>query len=312
MVCNSYYIFPHFYLFASLFIAIGTIIYLCLNYFSKQLPKLVNALAIQPGARSANVFYYAWVKNTPMYIISPMAIVLIFGVGGCRMFGALKINPTLYWILCLFVVVVYISIVGYIQYIFLFLYVLKLANSKDTYTNIQHDLEEYIPAELEWLQDLTKLCHIYRSAFFTLGSLYILAFGLFCFLPEMEADINNPWFFILWGIISIAIVVMFPFTSVIEQKKIKSIVLKLKKTYVQDLKKEINLKSLNETSLEISQRRFFETMYTAQVMNSKDYPIYSFGNSFYNISLSIFNMAASIITIIQGLSTFLVDFPHMS
>ena len=312
IVFNSHYTFPHFYLFTSLFLAIGTIGFLCLNYFSKQVPKLINVLAIQPGARSANVFYYNWGKKTSMYIISPAAIVLIFGIGGCRMFGALKINPTLYWILCLFAIVVYISIVGYLQYVFLFLYVIKLANSKDIYTNIQHDLDEYIPAELEWLQNLTKLCHIYRSAFFTLGSIYILAFGLFCFLPEMVAEINNPWFFILWGIISIAIVVVFPITTLIEQKKIKSIVLKLKKTYVQDLVNEINLKSMNETSLETSQRRFFETMYTAQIMNSKDYPIHSFGNSIYNISLSLFNTAASIITVIQGLSTFLVDFPHMS
>lgn len=309
---NSHYTFPHFYLFTSLFMAIGTIVFLCLYYFSKQIPKLVNVLAIQPGARSANVFYYKWVKKTSLYIVVPVAIVLIFGIGGCKMFGALKITPTLYWILCLFSIVVYISIVGYLQYVFLFLYVIKLANSKDIYTNIQHDLAEYIPAELEWLQDLTKLCHIYRSAFFTLGSIYILAFGLFCFLPKMATNINTPWFFILWGIISIAIVIVFPITTLIEQKKTKSIILRLKKTYVKDLVNELNLKSMNETSLETSQRRFFETMYTAQIMNSKDYPIQSLGNSIYNISLAILNIATSLITVIQGLSTFLVDFPHMS
>lgn len=309
---NSHYAFPHFYLFTSLFMAIGTIVFLCLYYFSKQIPKLVNVLAIQPGARSANIFYYKRVKKTSLYIIVPVAIVLIFGIGGCKMFGALKITPTLYWILCLFSIVVYISIVGYLQYVFLFLYVIKLANSKDIYTNIQHDLTEYIPAELEWLQDLTKLCHIYRSAFFTLGSIYILAFGLFCFLPKMVTNINNPWFFILWGIISIAIVIVFPITTLIEQKKTKSIILRLKKTYVQDLVNELDLKSMNETSLETSQRRFFETMYTAQIMNSKDYPTQALGNSVYNISLAIINIAASLITVIQGLSTFLVDFPHMS
>ena len=310
---NSHYTFPHFCLFTSLFMAIGTIVFLCLYYFSKQLPKLVNVLAIQPGARSANVFYYKWVKKTSLYIVVPVAIVLIFGIGGCKMFGALKITPTLYWILCLFSIVVYISIVGYLQYVFLFLYVIKLANSKDIYTNIQHDLAEYIPAELEWLQDLTKLCHIYRSVFFTLGSIYIVAFGLFCFLPKMATNINTPWFFILWGIISIAIVIVFPITTLIEQKKTKSIILRLKKTYVRDLVNELNSKSsMNETSLETSQRRFFETMYTAQIMNSKDYPIQSLGNAIYTISLTILNMATSLITVIQGLSTFLVDFPHMS
>ena len=311
IVFNFCYAFPHFYLFTFLFLVIGTIVFLCMNYFSKQMLKLVSTLAIQTGARSANVFYYSYSQKTPMYIICPITVVLIFGIGGCRMFGALKSNPTLYWMLCLFAIVVYISIIGYLQYVFLFLYIIKLANSKETYTNIQHNLDEYIPAELEWLQDLTKLCHIYRSAFFTLGSIYILAFGFFCYLPEMVTDINNPWFFILWGIISIAIVVVFPITAIIEKNRIKSIVIKLKKTYVQDLVNEINLKSMNETSLETIQRRFFETVYTSQIMTSKDYPIHSFGNSIYNISLSLFNVVASIITIIQGLSTFLIDFPHI-
>lgn len=144
------------------------------------------------------------------------------------MFGALELNPALCWILCLFSIVVYISIVGYLQYMSLFLYVIKLADSKNTYPNKQLEVAEDITVELEWLQNLTKLCRIYRCAFFLLGSLYILAFGLFCFLPKMATNTNTAWFFILWSIISIAIVIAFSITALIEQKKIKVIALRIK------------------------------------------------------------------------------------
>ena len=265
--------------------------------------QIVTTLAPQPAAWGVNGLYYAFLKKNILYIIIPISVALIFGVGGCSMLGVHNKQPILVWILSLFFVVVYISIVGYVQYIFLFVYILKLAQSKNSYTNLTRNLEEYIPAELVWVQDLTKLYHIYRGAFFTLGSLYIVAFALFCFLPKMQTNVNNHSFFILWNIIFIAIVVVFPITTFIERLKIKEIVHTLKKTYVKNLQSEMKLKNKNETSLERSQRRFFETLYISQIMNSKDYPIKSFINSAYSIALAILNIATSVITIIQGITT---------
>lgn len=300
---NSKDRFTHFYLFSIIFYTIALISFFCIRHYSKSMQQIVNALAPQPAARGANGFYYAFLKRNSLYVIVPISVALIFGVGGCSMLTVHNKQPILVWILSLFFVVVYISIVGYVQYIFLFVYIVKLAQSKNAYTNITRNLEEYIPAELAWIQDLTKLYHLYRGAFFTLGSLYIVAFALFCFLPQMRTNISNHWFFILWNIIFLAIVVVFPITTFIEQLKIKEIVHTLKKTYVKTLQSDIKLKNKNETSVERSQRRFFETLYISQIMNSKDYPIKSLFNSVYSIALALLNIATSIITIIQGITT---------
>lgn len=60
IVFNSHYTFPHFYLFTSLFMAIGAIVSLCLHYFSKQAPKLVNIPTIvQPSVEDSGVSHCA-------------------------------------------------------------------------------------------------------------------------------------------------------------------------------------------------------------------------------------------------------------
>lgn len=187
-------------------------------------------------------------------------------------------------------------------------YIMKLANSQVPYTNIHHSSNECIPAELEWLQTLTKLYHTYRSAFFTLGSLYILAFYCFCFSPEIKADINSAEFYVLWTFIFVAIVLIFPFTSVLQHYWIKKIVEKLKKQYVNDLALETEIENKQDFATNAMQVKLFEIMYVSQIMNSKDYPVRSIFNTGYNLCVSLFNFVATIITVLQGTAIFPIDF----
>ena len=73
------------------------------------------------------------------------------------MFGAIRLTPTLIWMVVLFVVVVYISIIGYLQYIVLAIYIYNLAHGSGDYRNLPKSAVECIPAQLEWIQALTRL-----------------------------------------------------------------------------------------------------------------------------------------------------------
>ncbi len=117
---QQYYPFPNFGTFTGLFLLIGLITALSLYYYSKKIPKITNFMIEQPFARGANGIFYAFIQKNVLYVILPLIIILIFGLGGCRMFTAKKMDISLVWVLGFFFVVVYISIVGYLQYAGLF------------------------------------------------------------------------------------------------------------------------------------------------------------------------------------------------
>lgn len=294
--------FPHFFEFVFVFAFIGIISFFCVIHFSKEITHIVTAVANQPGAKKANHIYYTYCKDSPLYVIAPMAIILIFGIGGCSMFGAISINPTLIWILILFFLVVYISIIGYLQYIVLIIYIWKLASGSGRYKRLPKSMVECIPAQLEWIQRLTKLSHTYRSSFFTLGSAYIIAFGAFCWLPKMQANTSTPAFFLLWGIIFVVIVLLFPIASVLEYRWIKQIVEHLKASYIEDLvwESKINRKATS-TVFSPAAERSVQTLCAMQIMNSMDYPIKSILATWYATLLSVLNFGAATVTIIQAI-----------
>lgn len=308
VILQLFFSFPNFYIFISIFLLIGAIVIYSLYYYSIKMKKICNYINEQPFASGANGMYYAFFQKNILYIIFPLIVLFIFEIGGCTMSSASNYNLCMIWVLGLFSFVVYISIVGYLQYFSLFAYIMKLAYSNKPYKNIQHSPNECIPAELEWLQILTKLFHFYRSAFFSLGSLYITAFYLFCFSPEMKTNIKSSFFLILWIIIFIAIVLVFPCTTILQHYWIKEIVRKIKKQYIEDLKFEIKIENQRNSSMFVMQKKLFEIIYVTQIFNSKDYPVSSIFNTGYNFCISIFNFVATIVTILQGLAILPIDF----
>lgn len=309
---NLYWNFPHFIEFVICFIFIGLLSLWAITYYSKKMGRITSALINQPAAKKTNLLYFRYHTKSIVFVLVPLGTVIVFGTGGCSMFKAISITPTFIWILILFFFVVYTSIIGYLQYIFLAVYICNLAHSRKDYRNLPKTAVGCIPAQLEWLQDLTKLSHTYRNCFFTLGGEYILAFGAFCWLPEMQADKTTVAFYLLWVIIFVVIVLLFPVVSVLEYKWIKKIVECLKSTYIKDLslEKELNAKDeLNHTP--DSFHRLVQMLCATQIINSKDYPLKSAWATFYAAFLALLNLTATLLTLTQGLSSILNGFPQI-
>lgn len=302
--------FPYFVVFVPCFCLIGIAAISFINYFSEKMQIVTSSIANQKAAESANAIYYAHGKKSIFFILVPLTVVGIFGYGGCSIFGALQITPTLIWMLSLFATVVYISIIGYLKYVVLALYIRKLAISEFTYKSLPKSSIECIPIQLKWLQELTKLYHTYRSAFFTVGGAYIFAYGIFCWLPETEANVSRPWFFVLWSIISVAVILIFPIISLLEYKWIKKIVEQLKYSYIEDLFNEERRLRKNFKSDTVNPK-VMTTIYAIQIMGSQDYPIKSLLSTSYSICITAFNVFTSIVTIVSGLSMLPDDFRHI-
>lgn len=305
LILNNRWRFPCFIEFSISFGFIGILAFNSIVHFSKEIRKTTSVLANQPAAQKANLVYFRYCKNSKIYIFAPIAIVLIFGISGCSMFGALTLSPSFFWVMVLFVLVVYISIIGYLQYVVLAIYIYNLASSSKHYNNLPKTSVGCSPAQVSWLVDLTRLSHTYRSRFFTLGSSFIFAFAAFCWLPKMHVDTSSIAFYLLWGIILIVVVMFFPIVSLLEHKWIKEIVSKLKNDYIKDLTIENKLAQKAREYSEIYSNQlavFAQIMCTNQIINSRDYPIKSLGATFYATCLSILNLIATLVTIIQGIT----------
>lgn len=304
---HQYFVFPYLICYVCIFCCIGLTALISIRFYIYYMQKVVSSIAIQKVAQPANSFYYKYVYKNPAYMLFSFATISIFGCGGSIMFEAASFDPLYMWVMILFIIVVYVSIIGYVQYIFLAVYIYKLASSKHDFSGMQHSLKECIPADIEWLQSITKLSHIYRTAFFTIGSLYIIAFAAFCCIPDFKVNCNSLIFNILWGIIFIAIVLAFPIISVLEYLWIKKIVGKIKNTYIHDIQKETNRKSTISTNKDVLkiQLLFLENIYALRIKESRDYPIVSAWNILYSICLSILNFIVVILTIFESIPTVL-------
>ena len=302
---QQYYVFPYFFCFVLIFACIGFIVWKSIHFYAMHMTKITSSLATQNIARPANSFYYKYVYKNIAYILFPLIIVFTFGCGGCFMFGALSFDPLFIWVMTLFSLVVYISIVGYVQYVLLAIYIYKLATNKYEFSALQHSLNECILADIEWIQNITKLSHVYRTVFFTIGSLYIIAFSAFCYIPDFKANCDLQIYKILWYIIFIAIVLTFPVISILEYLWIKKIVEKIKEKYLFDIQNETkqNVANLNKDKISRIQIFLLENIYALRIMESRDYPIVSIWNVGYSFCLAIFNFIATILTIVHELPT---------
>lgn len=303
IVLNLEKSFPLFYLFASLFLLVGIVCLFAERHYCNEIKKIHAVLLLQKCSVKANCFLTNTGTQSIAFAFIPILTVLVFGIGGCLIFGAIELTYTLIWVLLLFSIVVFVSIVGYVQYIFLAVYICKLSYPKGRYTKLEKKAANYIPANIHWIQRLTKLVHCYQTVFFSIGCIYILAFAFFCYFPSMETQRGSCWFYILWAIIFFAIVVIFPLISLLEHKWIKKIVQKLKESYIYDLERESELlKKVNITPL----MPMLVSVSARQIWNSKDYPLHAPWKKGYTISISIINFVATITTIFTDTFSFII------
>ena len=313
IILNRIWPFPCFMLFSLLFAIIGVLSLIATVFFSVQVKKLQVELITQKGLDAVKTRYLHHFNSSPIYILAPLFIIALFGVGCCSIFGNLKWSPTMIWMIILFIIAVYFSIIGYVQYISIAYLTVKTGRRSLNYIFTSKELFNVVPANQNWLLRLTKVSHVMGNAFFTLGTLFILGYAWFCWHPEMNTLRWHPICFILWLVVFIAIVLAFPVISIIEHIMIKRIVANLKRSYIKDLKLETYIIENNDT-IDLDNKNIFNylsSIYASQIILSKDYPVQSTLTSVYAFLLSIFNFMASLISIGQGLSAFTIALWHI-
>ena len=298
IVLNIIWKFNYFYLYFFLFslILVGAIF---AEYkYTKSTDKIRALTNHIEGAQKANSFYSKY-NHSIIHALIPILTVLLFGIGGTVLYSTITFTPTVIWCLCFFVLVVHVSIIGYVQYIMLLIYIGKLANNDIPYKNLIKESVHVLPSEISWLKELARVSHFYRNIFFSLGSLYIIAFSGFCFLPNFNVAIEHVFFYILWGVIFIAIALIFPIVSIFEFYLIKKILRKVKSSYVNDLVKENNLFSDAMPEWIKPSLSMIENVFAETINKSESYPIPKRLSLSYAFIISIINLGASIATLLQ-------------
>ena len=298
---------PFFPAITVLFYLLGIIILYFIYYFHSKLSKITVMLS---GSNFKEISkYYSLCENPKGYYWIPsISIIIIFGVGGCNLYGSIHLSFTLIWVLVLFCVVVYISIVGYMHYIFLLYFIYSLSKHKTIIKTPEKRLTNYSPSNLELVKEIAKVYGTYRLAFFLTGTLYCIGYAAFCWIPDFQVDKTNPFFIILWIIIYVVIIIFFPLSAYFEYICIKKIVQNLKDKYISDLLIESDNafgKYPNHKYILIA-KTYYETMYAKLIMNSSDYPLYSHFNLLLSILATIFNMIITLASNLNGIKSIVV------
>ncbi len=195
------------------FIAISSI--LAIRFFSNQINLILIEISGESKFRTAKYAYSKFQNNKIVFII-PFFVIIIYGGIGILLMESFKLNYSMIFALAVFIPTVYLSILVYMQYIVLaiFLYKASICNEK----HLSH-VEQRL-ADRKILGLLSELVNIYRNSFFAIGTAYIIAFGLFTLSNAFGIDISVHNFYLVigWGIITIAIVIVFPVISILEKK----------------------------------------------------------------------------------------------
>lgn len=290
------------------FIGIFSLIWMisvwCIRLYFCEMEEVCFVLRTQKAGKDAVQFYENYCLRTPFWIfLLLLACPVIYSICGCQMYGEDKTIGSFVWGMVLFCAVIYVSMVGYLLYFSIIIFLGKLKSGGSEYAGMAE--EEFIPVRVNWLQRITSLYHIYRTAFFILGSLYVIAYSLFCILPGYKTDRSNISFHVLWAVIIIGIVVAFPISWWITVQKIKGVVVNLKECYINEiLRKQKKRQSDNPSDERLECEKYVGMQIMDMVWRSNDYPVSSMFDKFFSGGSIILNMALaanfSNIDLLQG------------
>lgn len=291
---NFYVPFPKFHLFQCLFITIFIIAFISIRHFEKQMNELHRMMAGDRSLHRINDKINRLQRSALNIVIPPIAGVF-FG-----MLAILLVNVNIQSLSAIYLIIVYtvcvlISFLGYLQYVYLAIYIVRLANNKriDIY-------DKDYPSNTGWINTLTRLYCRYRNIFFILGMLY--TFGVIYFVlcdafKVIEKLTMYPtlWFALLlfWGGVLCAIVILFPIVSILEYICIKKIIGNLKTQTV------INLNNCTANIPNNIQIKLQKSYLIIAVMNTPDYPFKDTIGVIFSSIMTAINLAASIAAIVQ-------------
>lgn len=294
---NYKYPFPHFLFFYTIFTLIGVSASYFIYFFNQKINHIISLTVKEPPCERARIIIQKN-QNRGLNKIIPIAIVMIFGIGGCIIFSNLEITPTFLCCILIFIPIVYMSISGYLKYIYLCVFIYMIAVSPKQYKNLPTIKSSQIPPNINWHRDLKNLFFVYQGAFFLLGLMYIVAFSKFCFSSEYGVYHNSVIFYFLWGIIFLFVVVAFPVIVLLEIQWMKKIDHNIAEYYFVEFKKE---KFFFEQEYKPSE--FFADMIRRtiikEILNIKENKVQTMIFKGYSVVMTIVNFVISLITILE-------------
>lgn len=285
--------FPYFSFFQNLFTTIFIIAFFSVRYFQIQMERLRCMMAGDRNLHPINDKITRLQFSFLNLIVPPIAG-SFFGVLAILLININIKKASVYYLIILYAFCVFISFLGYLQYIYLFVYIIKLGKVEQIYK-----YDEDFPANTDWIATLTKLyCH-YRNIFFILGSMYIGGVIYFVFCEDfkvIEKLKNFPEFRValmfFWGGVILAIAIVFPCISIIECAYIHKIIDNLKEQSVSNVNKWVV--NNNDIKLKIEKSNL-----VIAIRNTPTYPFKDAIGMVFSTIVTAVNFAASLSAIFQ-------------
>lgn len=295
IVINFFIKFPKFIFFQSLFMGIFVIAFFSVRYFERQMKDIHRLMSGDRTLFLISDEIYR-LRHSALNIIVPPIAGAFFGCLAAQLFNVNIVSLSSFYLIGIYIICVLVSFLGYLQYIYLFVYIQKLGYTTKKISLFNKDY----PPNTKWIVLLTKLYSNYQSIFFLLGAAYV--FGVIYFvlcgdykvIEKITADnIYKILLIIFWGSVFLAIVIFFPISTIIEHWNIKKIIEKLKDQCIVDLNSRMLEHSMS------NEEKMQKSSLIIAITNTPDYPIKDNLAIVFSVFISIINLAASVVAIIE-------------
>lgn len=298
-IVNHFVRFPKFIVFQSLFMGILVIAFFSIRYFEKQMKEIHRLMAGDKTLFFISDKIYR-LRHSALNLIVPPAAGAFFGCLASLLFNINLRSLSSMYLIMIYTGCVLVSFLGYLQYIYLFIYIQKLSNNTKKISALNHDY----PPNTKWVVLLTKLYSNYRSIFFLLGAAYVFGVIYFVLCGDYKViekitaykEYRNL-LIVFWGSVFLAIVIFFPISTVIEYYNIKKIVENLKNQSIIELNSMMPAHSITD------EIKLQKSSLVIAIINTPDYPIKDNLAIVFSAFISFVNLAASIVAIIEFAGT---------
>ena len=190
---------------------------------------------------------------------------------------------------------IFISIIGYMLFVHLLRILIRISESDID------NFSRFYPAKTKWLVEITKQSAFYQTAFFIVGTMYVVLFTIHApndtikiLTTAKVASFSDVVLSFAWAIIIVAVIIGFPIINYIRGKAIRKVVSNFKNTSIQYYESVIHKIAIEK------QLEYIKIL--KEIIESANYPVEN-----------KINLAVSTITILVNLVIALLKvFPSIS
>lgn len=217
---------------------------------------------------------YQRFKERTFYKANTLVCVVVLGIFFWGIISQHYIECNIVGVYAVLVVTftVSISVIGYMQYLWLLWFLYRTGKCSSMYFN------RNAPAHTPFLIEITSLTETAKWCFFLEGFLYV--FEYFILIPKDKITLDgiqmpdNTSFLITWFVIFVVIILAFPSIIFIQEKLIAQIVDNLKHQQIKTLSQQFDIISNVEGSSQTAKAFMYNTMIN-NIIASADYPVKS-------------------------------------